>query len=276
MGMGLRPPKLDESGLTSILNVLCKELEENGLLPGMTKDQDAKEKFIAGVVDKIKEASDNDLASIDIDFRDDKEGVNNLMNTLKIITVAEFIKNEEVNPKPNPEFKLDPKKLIEDKSELKPEDLAKELKEEISKNLTAANKPQPKLSGKEIDKISDVLSKDLANDFKKKGQSRLANNKSSVDVAAELTVASLFGGKGPTESVLGNLAGLIDFNPGGGDALNFMAKQNTAEPGKADYTGAEKNVLVNAISKGGMSDDLENTLNSIIHPSPQNRATTPQ
>lgn len=266
MPMGPQRGKLDKAGLIQILEVLCEELEKNNLLPGMTQDEDAKKEFIKDVADKIEEACGNDLSSINIDLRDDKEAIHNLMDAFKVILVAEFIKNKEVNPNPNPELKLDPKKLVEDKSDLKPEDLIKELKNELKLALTSINKLNPKLSDKDIDKIAEVLAQDLAKDFKKMGQSRMANNKSSVDVAAELTIASLFGGKGPTQSILGNLAGLIDFNPGGGDALNFMAKQNTAQTGQTDYTGTEKNTLINAISKGGLSEDLESTLEHIIHP----------
>jgi hypothetical protein len=210
----------------------------------------------------------NLLKASPIKSKNDPEGVSNLMNTFKVVMIAEFIKNDDVNPKANPDFKLDPKKLLEDKSELKPEELIKDLKEELHQTITSVNKPQPKLSNKDIDKVADVLAQDLAKDMKKLGQKRVANNKSCADIAAELTIASLFGGIGPTQSVLGNLAGLINFNPGNGDAINFMAKQNAAEPGKADPTGAEKNALVNAISKGGLSEDLENALDHIVHPSP--------
>lgn len=274
--------QMNEKELSDVLEKVLKAMEK--ILPPGTD----KKKIIENVVDHLKK-NDIKLDSNDFDFTRNPEHARNMTKALiiAVTTEATAINQDRISdPHYNPAMKFKYENLFKKQDNML--EMEKELKKELKNMLVMMNKPKPGDHKKmdELDELAEKLAKDLTNKFKKsKDQSRASENKDAVDVAMELTVslASLYGGIDPrvaggivkpVQAVMGNFTGQVDFSQPGG--VSYMSEQNTAEPGKADYTGKESITLTNAVSAGGgMLAEIEQALSPSANVASEYKSPTP-
>ncbi len=261
---------INADNLKPLIQQLIEDLKKEGKLEGITPDQELA--LVKAVTENVM--GNVNLSKGDFDLRDNREGLAKLVVLLTETIKFEFKHNKNVNPQAELRPQLTPEQLQDKEA----------LKEKLLPLFAALNEltpPKPgqahKFTDEEIKKLAEQAASKIANEMK---QQDIKGNEKEAAMAATMYLASLFGidpsGQDKvgqlTTVVLGDLIGLPNVNEGGGD--NFMSKENTAEPGKEDPTGAELTTLLSAVAAASplmdespLEKPVENALAHIVNPS---------
>lgn len=228
---------LNKDELIQVLELLFNRMQRNGMLPPSIQN---KQTLIEAVANHI-----------DANFEIQKEVLRNpaIQKSLSLCILSAAIADR------NPNFKFDYVSLFQEKND--PEEMKKELTEQLIILLTESNKLNPKnqFTPKAIRQLAETFALKLTHQFMQEKQNSPAENNQIVDVLAEMFSASLrnlFGGIDPrvaggqivpVMTIVGNLAGIVNVSGGHETSNAFIDEQNRFD-GHADPLGIENSVRI--------------------------------
>ena len=260
--------QLQQNDLEKILGALFDQMQQKGQLPASAN----KESIIQSVSQALMPLiQSNNITTYQL--KDDP----NLILALKTSLVAQFVNAT------TPGMKIAFEKLFD--ANMQPDELKNQFKLILS--AISLKAPQLKLDAAKIDKIANALVEKIQKnkkdsfDFEPKPGFK---DPTIVDIFAEMAamLASLYGGvnvlgqAGTTprtvQSVMGKFLAIAMIEAPESAPETFLADQTVFQPGKTDAIGAQGNMMANgALNTYGLSEAVEDAIESVIHPAPSNR-----